>query len=179
MTRLPSVELVGKNANNRDVSIRFDIDHMPVDDEQWLAAAHERGLAVDESKTRGNIIVGQHNGFGGFLKSYDTLQDAVAAREVVLTADLIHPEYKDAYNRFLRQQGLTAQEVDFQCDSVGPEDSYYQIALQRGLLVGGEHPLSQVLNARTDWEQVLQEVKEPHEEYVRTKSGVWYFSYKK
>lgn len=177
IVRTPSVELAGKNANNRDLSIRFDIHDIPESDAAWIQAAVEQGLAVDEEKTIGNIIVGQHGGFAGLIKSYDSLNDVLRAREIVMPY-LGTPVYKDALGSHLRAQRINIH--DFQVENLhssGPYASFHEAAEEMGLTIQN-HSQSEYLNTHIDWEKMLLETKVANADYIKTSLGIWYFKHK-
>lgn len=117
--RIPSVELVGKNANGRDVTIRVDIDHLPTTDEQWYEMAVAAGLPADLDKSRGNIVVGNHNGFGGSIKSFDTLDHVLRAAQYVREIDARGlPESKDILQRHAHTLGVHV--LDLWADGQNP-----------------------------------------------------------
>lgn len=89
MSLTPYVQLIGKNANNRDVTLSFSLDELPANEAEWIAKAKEQGFPVDEAKTRGNIVVGQHYGFHGLIRAYDFLDDVLLAKKALDVVDVM------------------------------------------------------------------------------------------
>lgn len=173
----PSVDLIGKNANNRDVSIRFEIHEIPATDAEWIRAALERDLPVDEEKTQGNIVVGQHKGFAGLIKSYDSLERVLHVRNLLMPY-LDDPEYRDALGYYLKSQEIAVEDFEVQrLVTSGPYKSFAAAAKAMGYFINSSHPGADFLNVNTDWKTVLLAIKAERADYWVSPDGIRYFRY--
>ena len=78
------VELIGRQANSREVIMRCDADSYPRSVDGWIAEADIRGLIFDETVTRKEgVTLGQFSFGGGFVKSGDTLESYVEAEGII------------------------------------------------------------------------------------------------
>lgn len=162
-TRTPSTQLIGKNANSRDVTIRCEINDLPADVEEWIAKAQAEGQPVDAEKTRAaGVVVGNHNGFGGLIAYLTPLEQVHQAARLVNYADKhTNPAARQAFLTLVKNSGLPLDSINLDTVLVEVYPSWRSIAETFGWAPTSyveSDGFTEVLNSYVNWEGFVREI---------------------
>lgn len=163
--RTPSVQLIGKNANNRDVTIRCDINDLPADVEEWIRKAEEEGLPVDAEKTRAaGVVVGNHNGFAGLIAYLAPLEQVhQAARVVNYASKYTNPEARATFLSLVKESQIPIDNLNLNTVLVEIYPSWHKVAVAFGWAPTPyveDDGFTEVLNSFVDWKGFTQTILE-------------------
>lgn len=163
--RTPSTQLIGKNTNNRDITIRCDINDLPADVDEWIVKAKEEGLPVDEDKTRAaGVVVGNHYGFAGLISYLAPLEKVHQAARLVNYAaeyDKINPAAGQTFLKVVKESGLALEDIDLESVTVGIYPSWRSVAEDFALVSPAylaDDGFAKTLDAYIDWEGFVRNV---------------------
>ena len=169
----PEVELVGKQANGRDVSgVRFQLGNLPRNTEEWFETVTERGIKnADFEQSSNNITVGQHYGFGCNLKSGDSLEKVLAIAEF-LPRMLENDIPMNVVKAYLTEVGEDFVNVNWDNVNINHFKNFKEI-------VQHYYPevleLSSTITDNIDWENIVESIPEI---IINYDNDSWVFSRK-
>lgn len=169
----PEVELVGKQANGRDVSgVRFQLGNLPRNAEEWFETVTERGIKnADFEQSNNNITVGQHYGFGCNLKSGDSLEKVLAIAEF-LPRMLENNIPMNVVKAYLTEVGEDFVNVNWDNVNINHFKNFKEIAQHYYPEV---LELSSIITDNIDWESIVESIPEI---IVNYNNDSWVFSRK-